>query len=210
MAVRSNQQVRTRTALIQAATELLREGRPPSMPEVAERALVSNATAYRYFSSAEDLWHEASREAAEFGPLLDQADAHMIAAGDDPAARLDVAVREVGWRMLDDQVPFRLLARSALDRWFSQASLPADQRVPVREGRRNRQARRVLEPLAGKLSDDDLRRLEAALGVVLGTDAMLALTDGVGLDTATAKEVMLDAARWLLTGALAELAPEGS
>ena len=210
MAARSNQQVRTRTALITAATELLREGRAPSMPEAAERALVSNATAYRYFSSAEELWQEASREAAQYGPILDQVDAHMIEAGDDPLARLEVAVREVGWQMLDDQIPYRLLAKAALDRWFSQASLPPDQRVPVREGRRNRQSRRVVEPLEGRLSDGELRNLEAALGVILGTDSMLALTDGVGLDTATAKEVMLDAARWLLSGALAEMLPEDS
>jgi len=210
MAARSNQQLRTRTALINAATELLREGRAPSMPEAAERALVSNATAYRYFSSAEELWQEASRTAAQFGPMLDEADAHMIEAGEDPHARLEIAVREVGWRMLDDQLPCRLLAKSALDRWFSQATLPPDERVPVREGRRNRQSRRVVEPLEGKLSPGDLRRLEAALGVVLGTDSMLALTDAVGLDVDTAKEVMLDAARWLLAGALAEMAPDDS
>jgi hypothetical protein len=68
----------------------------------------------------------------------------------------------------------------------------------------------VVEPLEGRLSDGELRNLEAALGVILGTDSMLALTDGVGLDTATAKEVMLDAARWLLSGALAEMLPEDS
>ena len=40
---------------------------------------------------------------------------------------------------------------------------------------------------------------------MIGTDSMLALTDGVGLDGDDAKRAMLDAARWLLTGALAEL-----
>src|ERR1700689_4225275 len=57
---RSNQKTRTRAALLQAATDLFREGRSPSMPEAADRALVSVATAYRYFSSAEDLWWEAT------------------------------------------------------------------------------------------------------------------------------------------------------
>jgi len=33
------------------------------MPQAADRALVSVATAYRYFPSAEDLWWEASNEA---------------------------------------------------------------------------------------------------------------------------------------------------
>lgn len=175
------------------------------MPEAAERALVSNATAYRYFSSAEELWREASQAASDIEPLLEDSDAKMVAAGDDPMARLEIAVRDVGWRMLDDQLPFRQLARSALERWFSQLDLPASDRTPVREGRRNRQSRRVVEPLDGRLAPDDVRRIEAALGIVLGTDSMLALVDGVGLDVDDAKGVMLDAARWMLAGALLEL-----
>ncbi|MDP8902061.1 MAG: hypothetical protein M3N33_13170 [Actinomycetota bacterium] len=53
--------------------------------------------------------------------------------------------------------------------------------------------------------------MAAALGIILGTDSMLALTDGVGLSADDAKTVMLDAARWLLAGAIAELdeAPHG-
>src|SRR6185436_662241 len=57
---RTNQKTRTRAALLQSATELVREGRPPSMPEAAERALISLATAYRYFRTAEELWEDAA------------------------------------------------------------------------------------------------------------------------------------------------------
>lgn len=207
MTSRTNQRARTRTALVGAAIELLREGRPPSIPDAAERALVSVATAYRYFSSAEDLWREASQAASEIEPLLDDADAKMVAAGDDPMARLEITVREVGWRMLEDQLPFRQLAKSALEQWFSQVNVAPSERLPVREGRRNRQSRRVVEPLDGTLAPEDLRRLESALGIVIGTDSMLALIDGVGLDVDEAKGVMLDAARWMLAGALSELGP---
>jgi hypothetical protein len=38
---------------------------------------------------------------------------------------------------------------------------------------------------------------------------MLALMDSVGLDVAEAKETMLDTVRWILTGALADLAGDG-
>jgi len=51
---------------------------------------------------------------------------------------------------------------------------------------------------------EDVDRIAHALGVVVGTDVMLALTDGVGLDTREAKKAMLDAGRWLPSGALAE------
>ena len=100
--------------------------------------------------------------------------------------------------------------RFRLERWFAQADTAPEDRVPVREGRRNQTSGTVLEPLAHRLADDDRARLTAALGIVLGTDSMLALIDGVGLNTDQAKTVMLDAARWLLAGALAELdAPPG-
>lgn len=205
MSTRTNQRARTREALVQAAVELLRDGRPPSIPEAAERALVSNATAYRYFSSADELWTEASMAAAEFGPMLEEAEALMEGAGDDPQARLEVAVRTIGWRMIDDQVPFRLVAKVALERWFAQADVAPEDRMPVRQGRRNRPSRKVVEPLAGAVDDRDVDRLVAALGLILGTDSMLALIDGVGLGPDEAKSVMVDAARWLLAGALAEL-----
>ena len=80
---RTERRLKTRAALLRAAVELVREGRSPSMPEAAERALVSVATAYRYFTSAEDLWSEAASEAV-FETTLVQADAVVHQAGPDP------------------------------------------------------------------------------------------------------------------------------
>ena len=203
---RANQKTRTRTALLQAATELVREGRPPSMPDAAERALVSVATAYRYFSSAEDLWWEASNAAFNDEGAVTQAEQRIAAAGSDPQARLEALIRSLGFHMLDDQVPYRRMAKSALEQWFRQADEPPNQRVPNRQGRRNEQIRQVVAPLDGRLAKRDIDRIAHALGLVVGSEAMISLTDAVGLDVASAKKTLLDAARWLLAGALAELA----
>ena len=46
---RVNQKARTRQAIVAAARELARTGSDVTMPEVARLALVSEATAYRYF-----------------------------------------------------------------------------------------------------------------------------------------------------------------
>ena len=202
---RSNQKARTRAALLGAALELVREGRPPSMPEAADRALVSVATAYRYFPSADELWFEASEAAVAFEPVLAALDEAVVRSGTDPSLRLETVVRGMGFRMLDDQVPFRRLAKADLEQWFSSIDVPAKDRAPVREGRRNRYIALALEPLRGTVPDGDLDRVAHALGLVVGTDAMLALTDGVGLDVPEAKAAMLDAARWMLAGALAEI-----
>jgi AcrR family transcriptional regulator len=202
---RVNQKARTRTALLKAATELVREGRPASIPDAAERALISVATAYRYFASAEDLWWEASMEAVTLAPLIAQVDARIAAAGDDAEARLEAWIRNQGFHMLEDQVPYRRIAKAALDRWFAQLEAPEGETVPVREGRREKYIAMILEPLGGRVSKKDLQRIARALSIVVGIDAMLALTDGVHLSVPEAKKAMLDASRWLLAGALADI-----
>lgn len=205
---RSNQKARTRAALLLAATELVREGRSASIQEAADRALVSVATAYRYFPTAEDLWWEASTAAVDYQPAIADASERVEAAGTNPHARLEALIRSIGFRMLDDQVPYRRIAKTALEQWFRQAGAPDDERVPIRQGRRNEQIRKVIAPLRDELAKKDVDRIAHALGLVVGTESMIALTDGVGLDVPTSKKALLDASRWLLAGALAELTDE--
>jgi AcrR family transcriptional regulator len=202
---RSNQRARTRAALLAAAAELVQEGRPPSIADAAGRALISVATAYRYFASAEALWSEAALQAADLGTTLAAAHASIDAAGPDVQRRVQVNVEAIGWHMLDNELPFRLLAKGALDQWFAQQELPDVDRAPVREGRRNVANRLALAPLEGRIADADLERLVAALGMLTGTEALIALRDVAGLDTEDAKQLQCLAARWLIAGALADL-----
>jgi AcrR family transcriptional regulator len=202
---RLNQKTRTRTALLQAAVELVREGTPPSIPAAAERALVSVATAYRYFSSAEDLWWEASTSTYE--QTVEQSARQVETAGTDPQARLEALIRSTGFLMLDDQLPYRRIAKYALDQWFRQQAAPDEERVPVRQGRRKDQIRQAIAPLADQLPDTAMDRLAHALGLLVGAEPMISLIDAIGLDVPEAKQTLLDAARWMLTGALAELNP---
>lgn len=138
--------------------------------------------------------------------MLAEIEERVEAAGSDPHARLDALLRALAFRMLDDQVPYRRIAKTAQEHWFRQVDAPEGELVPVREGRRNEQIREVLAPLHGQMSKKDLDRIARALGVVVGTEAMIALTDAVGLNVPEAKKTILDAGRWLLAGALAELA----
>lgn len=209
---RANQRARTRTALLQAAAELVREGSPPSIPAAADRALVSIATAYRYFSSAEDLWWEASEVAIGFQDTEEATRGLVGAAGDDPQARLEALIRGLGFHMLENQLPYRRAAKAALDQWFRQAAAGGDgegERAPVRQGRRNAQIRSVLAPLEQVLPGADVDRIAHALGLVVAVEAVISLSDAVGLDVPTAKQSLLDAGRWLLAGALAELTDPG-
>ena len=195
--------------MLTAASELVREGRPASIPEAADRALVSVATAYRYFSSAEELWWEASKSIAFEGGMA-EAHRRIDEAGNEPQARVEALIRSTGFRTLDDQVPYRQMAKAALDQWFRQIDVEESERVPIREGRRNEVIGSAIAPLRDEFGKKDVDRIAHALALVIGSEAMITLIDAVGLDVPTAKRSMLDAGRWLLAGALDELSDRPS
>ncbi len=56
---RANQKKRTRMAIVDTCREIIRSGAPVTMPDVARSALVSEATAYRYFPDLISLLNEA-------------------------------------------------------------------------------------------------------------------------------------------------------
>lgn len=200
---RVNQKARTREAILYAAIDILRGGREPTVPEAADRARVSTATAYRYFTSADDLRDEASVELLGFVTSSDEIGPAIEAAGDDVHARMEALVRILGWRMLTDQAPFRQQVKAAHERWFAQQQSDAEP-VEVREGRRNRFIRQVLAPLDAQMSNADLERLVAALIVGFGTEAATSLTDVARLEPDAALEIMVMTCRWILDGALTD------
>lgn len=198
---RFNQKARTREAILSAAIDILREGREPTVPEAAERARVSPATAYRYFNSADDLQEEASAELLSFVTSSDEFGPAIEAAGDDVHARLETLVRTLGWRMLTDQAPFRQQAKAGHERWFAHQQVN-DEAIEVRAGRRTRFIRLALAPLQNHMADPDIERLVAALVVGFGTEAATSLTDVARLDPDASLEVMVVTCRWILDGAL--------
>ena len=84
---RSNQKERTRTAIVTAAREAIAAGNEISMPDVARRALVSEATAYRYFPDLGSLLREAL---AGIWDSPEHAMAPMAGSGD-PVERIGFA-----------------------------------------------------------------------------------------------------------------------
>ena len=84
---RANQKARTRKAIVDACRELTRSGAEITMPEVARAALVSEATAYRYFPDLVSLLQESL---AGLWPDAAQALA-PVAGSADPAERVGYA-----------------------------------------------------------------------------------------------------------------------
>ncbi|SFP38506.1 regulatory protein, tetR family [Bradyrhizobium sp. Ghvi] len=175
---RANQKRRTRQALMDAAIALRDEGRSPTFAEVAERALVSRATAYRYFSSLEALISETATERG-LVPLE-----QIWRPGDDPADGISRASREMMKLMLDDEIGLHVMERSFMAVWLDN---DAGARPP-RPGRRMKFIVPIVEALKGELSSAARRRLAHALSMVMGSEAALAIRDigGASVDEALA------------------------
>lgn len=193
---RANQKRRTRQALIDAALSLRDEGRNPTFAEVAERALVSRATAYRYFSSVEALLSETATERGLL-PLE-----RIWRAGDNPAEGIARAAREMMKLLLDDEVGLHVMERSFMAVWLEND--PSAR--PPRPGRRMKYIEPIVESLKGELAPSARRRLAHALSMVMGSEAALAVRDIGGASVDEAITAAAWAAQALVNQACAESA----
>src|SRR3979411_236449 len=183
--MRHRQKNRTRKALLNAAAELMRKGREPTVAEVAEEGEVSRATAYRYFPTQESLLVEMRMFAPE-GPL-EKFDRVVVESGD-PVERVGVLAREVSEWALQNETALRTLLRLSLD----------PETGVRRPGHRILWIAEALQPLQGKVDGATFDRLSSALTMLLGIDPIVPLRDFAELPPSRAIEVIEWAARVLV------------
>jgi AcrR family transcriptional regulator len=189
---RTNQKLRTRTAIVQAAVELSRTGREVTMPEVAKAALVSEATAYRYFPDLASLLREAIA-----GQLPTPAEAlQPVADSDDPVERIAAAT---------EFLLRHVLARQGVVRAMIAATVVRPGESAARPGLRFGLIDHALSPLAETLGAADpaaLTQLKRDLAVVVSAEALFSLTDLNGLDPEDAIASIVHTATTLTRAAL--------
>jgi len=195
--LRSNQHLRTGKDLLLAAARLLKEGRQPTMDEVAEAALVSRATAYRYFPTLEALLIEAPLDGAI-------PDANTLFASDsssDPEERLDRAESALHQVIYHNEAQLRLMLANSLLGGRAQEGQNA---APPRQNRRTPLIEAALAPARRRLSDPAYENLRAALALVFGTEAMVVFRDVLPISEQRARQVKSWAIRALVRTALRE------
>jgi AcrR family transcriptional regulator len=189
MAGRANQKLRTRNAIVQAAVELSRTGREVTMPEVAQAALVSEATAYRYFPDLASLLREAMA-----GQLPAEAETVAAVAGsDDPVARIAAAT---------EFLLRHVLGRQGVVRALIAATIVRPDQAKVRPGLRYGLIDSALAPLDATLTAEALAQLKRDLAVVVSAEALFSLTDARGLDPEEAIASIVHTAATLTRAAL--------
>ena len=198
---RANQKERTRVAIVEAAARMLRGGVTPSVAAAAEAAKVSRATAYRYFPTPEALHIEVAAVTPAYEPVEQLV---QSLEGDDVEARLLAFLQEFNSIAFANEAQMRMALKVYLDTWLG--SRNAVQAPPVREGRRMRWLETVLAPAKRGGTAKQWKRLQAALALTAGTDAMVIMKDVCRMKDAEAQEVLLWAARTLLRAGLQESA----
>jgi AcrR family transcriptional regulator len=180
---RPNQKSRTRKDLLRAAARLMEAGRSPTIDDVAEEAMVSRATAYRYFPGIEALLVEAALDVA-------MPEAEILFAGEesgDPAERVlraDAAVAEV---VRANEPALRAMLVHSL-----QQGLADGDALPIRQNRRSPLIEAALAP--ADFAPAARERLARALALVIGTEAMLVFKDVLRIGDAEADGVR----RWMI------------
>jgi AcrR family transcriptional regulator len=192
--VRERQRRRTRRAIVEAAVELLGEGRNPSVSEIAERAEVSRRTVYLYFPTQEQLLADAALEAAR-GTVEPQFETHG-----DAGERLEGLVRATHQGFAETEALGRTIIRNTVGAPQNSTAGAA----PRRGYRRVEWIERALEPLRDELPPECFERLVSALTLLIGWEAMIVLQDTRALSPAEAEEVCVWAARALLAASAVE------
>lgn len=191
MTARENQRRRTRKAILEAANRLGAQGRTPTLEEVAEAAMVSRATAYRYFPSVEALMVEAALDIAfpDVRALLADAPA-------DPAARLGIAERAFHEMVFSHEAALRMFLAHSL-------TLSAGEGI-ARQNRRTPFIEAALEPVRALLGPARFDRLVKALALITGTESMIVCRDVLNIGADEALAVKLWAIDALLRASLGE------
>jgi AcrR family transcriptional regulator len=190
---RPNQRKRTRKDLLEAAARLMKQGRRPSLEEIAEEALVSRATAYRHFPGLETLLLEAALDMAVPTPKQLFEDE----PSGDPVLRLDRIDSAMHDMMAANEASLRMLLIHSLQQKLK-ASEEAD---GTRQNRRTPLIEAALAPIAGGLDPDEMSALAGALALIIGTEAMIVFKDVLQVDEAEARRVTRWAIRALVGAA---------
>jgi AcrR family transcriptional regulator len=166
---RVNQKKRTHVAIVEACRQIIRSGGSVTMPGVARSALVSEATAYRYFPDLVSLLNEAL-----VGMWPTPAEAlDPVATSGDPVERVAFACEF----LLRGVLAYQGAVRAMISATITQPEMAA-----TRPGIRFGLIDQALSPLNDAMADPEgLAQLKRDLAVVVSAEALFSLTDLCGL-----------------------------
>jgi AcrR family transcriptional regulator len=191
---RVNQKQRTRTAIVAAARDLITGSAEVTMPAIARAALVSEATAYRYFPDLVSLLRETVD-----GTWPSPAEAlASVEHSTDPVERIAVGTE----RLLRHVQAYQGAVRAMIA-----ASVTRPEAAGIRPGHRFGIIEHALAPLEttlGRHSPQAFRLLKQDLAIVVSAEALFTLTDLYRLSPDEAIASAVRAARTITAAAVSQ------
>ncbi len=181
---RIRQKMKTREKLLDAANAMLVEGSTISIEQVAKRAEVSKATAYRYFSSKDVLQKEASLHSQS--ERKEELFADIRA--DDLPGRIDKLIDYHYELLTNNEAEFRLFLSAVLKESVQ------DSENNTRAGRRIMLTEEALRPLQPTTPKPEFDKMVSAISVVLGIESLTVLKDLCQLENAE----ILETWKWMI------------
>lgn len=191
---RFRQKTRTRREIAEAAIRLRDRGLPYTLDQVAEEALVSRATVYRYFSSISALNAELA-----LAVRIQTADELLAGAEPDPLSRVLRVHRHLFDLARTHEAEFRAYLKASMDHWERTRGTASG---PLREGRRANLLEGALEGLKGRIPAEEHEKLVQSLCLLTFIEPYIVLKDIFGLSDSEVDDVMTWAIEKLLAGAL--------
>jgi len=169
---------------LDAANAMLVEGSTISIEQVAKRAEVSKATAYRYFSSKDVLQKEASLHSQS--ERKEELFADIRA--DDLPRRIDKLIDYHYELLTNNEAEFRLFLSAVLKESVQ------DSENNTRAGRRIMLTEEALRPLQPTTPKPEFEKMVSAISVVLGIESLTVLKDLCQLENAEILEIW----KWMI------------
>jgi AcrR family transcriptional regulator len=191
---RANQRRRTRKDLLQAAARLMKQGQNPTLEQIADEAMVSRATAYRYFPGVEALLVEASLDIA----VPDANELFRDTTETDPVERLDMVDTMFHDMILANEPSLRMMLVHSLQRTVKGGE---DGDIPPRQNRRSPLIEAALAPQRKEFDPATLKLLKKTLALIIGTEAIVVFKDVLQVSDAEARKVKQWAIRALVDAA---------
>ncbi len=185
---RDRQTRRTKRALVAAADEIFAEGGVPTVGDVAERADVARATAYRYFPTQEALLLETAF-LGDSGPLRSLPE--LINEIPDPSQRVAEAVRRGATWTLGREARLRTILRMSLEH-----------EAVERPARRRHYIAQLLKDVEAEMSPEAYERLTGSLTLLFGIDPIVSLRDNSDIPAARIPDLLAWTAHELVRSAL--------
>jgi len=193
---RSGQKHRTRQRVLEAAAELISQGQSPTITEAADLAEVSRRTAYRYFSTQQQMLAEAAL-------VIARKSISQIQLPKEAEERVDVTLRALQGFVYRNEAALRLLAQMYMQRPLTGKPAARKDSIPPRVNR-VKFIETALSGVRDRLTGKQFDRLVSALVLCMGIEAAMTLRYIRSLSSSQATDICSWAAQQILKGALAD------